>query len=151
MAAEASLASLARELSSAAALAPIMVRPAVEASTQQVLESWRASYRTIRSKPKIADALGSDVWNLGTVVMGEVGINKGRRKRGGAFAHILEFGSVNNPARNDGGEALLRATPGFFAAVTAASAGLLAGRAPAPSLQTTNPARFNRPPVLPAS
>ena len=143
MATEVSLAALARELAAAAKIAPILVRPAVEASTKQVLTSWRASYQTIRSKPKIYQTLGSNVWGAGGVLIGEVGVNKNRKGRGGSIAHILEFGSVNNPARNDGGEALLKAAPGFYAAVSAATAGLMGGRVPPPVMGSTTPARFN--------
>jgi hypothetical protein len=140
---------LARELAAAAAIAPILVRPAVEAYTKQVLASWKDSYRTIKSKPKISETLGSNVWGAGGVIIGEIGVNKNRRGRGGSFAHILEFGSVNNPARNDGGEALAKAAPGFYAGVTAATAGLMGGQIPAPVLATTTPARFNWDPIAP--
>lgn len=142
---------LAQELAAAAAIAPILVRPAVENSTREVLASWRESYRTIKSKPRVYQTLGSNVWSYGGVVLGEVGVNKNRRGRGGSIAHILEFGSVNNPARNDGGQALLKATPGFYAGVAAATAGLMGGRVPPPVLGTTTPARFNWDPVSPGA
>ena len=142
---------LARELSAAAAIAPILIRPVVEASTKQVLGDWRESYKTIKSKPKIYETLGSNVWNYSGVIMGEVGVNKNRRGRGGSMAHILEFGSVNNPARNDGGEALTKAAPGFYAGIVVACAGLLGGRIPAPVLTSTTPARFNWDPVSPGA
>ena len=149
MAAVTTLEGLSRELAAAAQIAPILVRPAVEASTKQVLASWRDSYRTIKSKPKIHAALGSNVWGAGGVLIGEVGINKNRKGTAGSFAHILEFGSVNNAARNDGGQALLKAAPGFYAAVSAATAGLMGGKVPPPVMGSATPARFNWDPEAP--
>ena len=141
------LPALARELMAAAEIAPILIRPVVEASTKQVLADWREAYKPIRSKPKIYQTLGSNVWSAGGVVLGEIGVNKNRRGRGGSMAHILEFGSVNNPARNDGGQALMKAVPGFYAGIAAATEALMGGRMPAPTLTSTTPGRFNSDPA----
>lgn len=117
----------AAELLAVAKIAPQLTRPGLTEAADAVLADWQQAYSTIRSKKRIASSLGRWISTGPGWMMAEVGVRKGvtSRRVGGSFAHIIEFGSVNNPPRNDGGEALLRNAPTLEAAMVALAYALL--------------------------
>lgn len=136
---------LALDLERTARLAPKAVRPAVQASAKAIRDDWRRGWRAIRSKPKLAWTITSTVSSSFGQVEAEIGVDKRMRGRGGSMAHILEFGSVNNPPQNVGGQALVRQAPVFYAEMLTVAAALLGrtGIGTTAEFSTRDAARFN--------
>ena len=136
---------LAHDLRRAARLAQSASTAVVRANAAGVRQSWRDSWKGIRSKPKIHRVITYETQAGPGYVEAEIGVDKRIRGAGGSLAHIIEFGSASgNAPRNDGGKALLRQAPEFIAQMGALAGMLLAPGGPVGiTAEHRDPARFN--------
>lgn len=91
------------------------VASAVRDSAKKIRDRWRNSVRN-RSQyghiPSLPAAITYDTYLGSTVFSATIGYDKNKRQ--GPLGNLLEFGSVNNPPGNEGGNALLYEMSGFI-------------------------------------
>lgn len=117
----AELAELSRDLRAAAALADDKAKDIVKKAALNVKNDWQRLMRA-RSHhghiPHLPPAVGYDIVEAGGEIIAVIGPDK--QSRQGPLAHLLEFGSVNNPPHLDGAAALRAEAPRFYGAISKA-------------------------------
>jgi hypothetical protein len=117
---------LGRELRAAAALAPREVADIVKKAAQNIKTDWQARMRARSHHGHIPHLPKSIGYDIATTKYGaEAVIGPDKQSSQGPLAHLLEFGSVNNPPHNDGGAALRTEAPKFYGAIAKAEGGFL--------------------------
>lgn len=117
------LSRLTADLTRAAVLAPLAVRPMVQKAALNIKNEWRENWSGIAHAPALPYAVGYDTIERPWGAEAEIGPDKDKRQ--GALGNIIEYGTSKNPPIPGGAPALANEAPRLEIAIAGLVDGLL--------------------------